>query len=193
LEPARGLEPRTPSLPWRCSTTELLRPVGHDTERRKPWDHPNVGRTVFAALLLLSACSSEGPNQMPGSSTRLEIQTDGGVVEVDVEVADDDVERSLGLMNRTRLDPDAGMAFLWEEPVHATFWMKDTLIPLSIAFWNERGRIVAILDMEPCESEPCPSYEPGVEFQGALEVNQGFFEEHDVAVGDRVALVETAR
>jgi uncharacterized protein len=150
-----------------------------------------VGRTVIAALLLLTACSSDEPDQAsgPGSSTRLEIRTDGGVVEVNVQVADDEDERSLGLMNRTRLDPDAGMAFLWDEPVHATFWMKDTLIPLSIAFWSDRGRIVAILDMEPCEAEPCPSYDPGVEFVGAVEVNQGFFEEHGVEVRDRVELL----
>jgi uncharacterized membrane protein (UPF0127 family) len=121
--------------------------------------------------------------------SRLEIRTDGGVVPVDVEVADDDEERSTGLMNRERLDPDAGMVFLFEEPLNTTFWMKDTLIPLSIAFWNERGTIVAILDMEPCEADPCPSYDPGTGFEGALEVNQGFFEEHGVEVGDTVELI----
>jgi hypothetical protein len=150
-----------------------------------------MGRTVFVALLLLTACSSTGPEPVPDPArmTRLEIRTDGGVVPVDVEVADDDEERSVGLMNRERLDPDAGMVFLFEEPLQTTFWMKDTLIPLSIAFWNDRDMIVAILDMEPCEAEPCPSYDPGVEFEGALEVNQGFFEEHGVELGDRIELI----
>ena len=150
-----------------------------------------MGRTVFVALLLLTACSSTGPEPVPDPArmTRLEIRTDGGVVPVDVEVADDDEERSVGLMNRERLDPDAGMVFLWEQPLRGTFWMKDTLISLSIAFWNEQNRIVAILDMEPCEAEPCPSYDPGVEFEGALEVNQGFFEEHGVELGDRIELI----
>jgi uncharacterized membrane protein (UPF0127 family) len=150
-----------------------------------------VGRTVLVALLLLTACSSGGsePGPDPDRTSRLEIRTDGGVVEVEVEVADEDDERSLGLMNRERLDPGAGMVFLWEEPLHTTFWMKDTLIPLSIAFWDERGRIVGILDMEPCEVEPCPSYDPGTEFEGALEVNQGFFEEHGVEVGDTIELI----
>jgi uncharacterized protein len=150
-----------------------------------------VGRTVLVALLLLTACSSCGPEagSDPDRTTRLEIRADGGVVPVDVEVADDDEERSTGLMNRERLDPDAGMVFLFEEPLHTSFWMKDTLIPLSIAFWNERGTIVAILDMEPCEAEPCPSYDPGVEFEGALEVNQGFFDEHGVEIGDRIELI----
>ena len=152
-----------------------------------------VGRTILVALLLLTACSSGGPEPEPvpdpGGTTRLEIRTDGGVVEVAVEVADDDDERNIGLMNRERLDPDAGMVFLWEEPLHATFWMKDTLIPLSIAFWNEQERIVAILDMEPCVADPCPSYDPGTEFEGALEVNQGFFDDHGVEVGDTVQLI----
>jgi uncharacterized membrane protein (UPF0127 family) len=150
-----------------------------------------VGRIVLVALLL-TACSSRGPEPGPDTdrTTQLEIRTDSGVVEVAVEVADDDEERSIGLMNRARLEPDAGMVFLWEEPLHTAFWMKDTLIPLSIAFWNGGGRIVAILDMEPCEADPCPFYDPGIEFEGALEVNQGFFEEHSVEVGDRVELVE---
>jgi len=153
-----------------------------------------VGRSVLVALLLLTACSSGGPEPAPdpGSTTRLEIRTDGGVIDVEVEVADDDEERSIGLMNRERLAPDAGMVFLWEEPLQTTFWMKDTLIPLSVAFWNGGGRIVAILDMEPCEVDTCPSYDPGVEFEGALEVNQGFFEAHGVEVGDRIELVGAA-
>ena len=153
-----------------------------------------MGRTVLVALLLFTACSSGGPEPVPGPDpdTRLEIRTDGGVVEVVVEVADDDDERNVGLMNRERLDPDAGMVFLWDEPLHATFWMKDTLIPLSIAFWDDRNEIVSILDMEPCAADPCPSYDPGTEFEGALEVNQGFFEEHGVEVGDTVELIEPA-
>jgi uncharacterized membrane protein (UPF0127 family) len=153
-----------------------------------------VGRSALLALLVLTACSSASPEPAPGDSgaTSLEIRTDDGVVQVDVEVADEDDERTIGLMNRERLHPGAGMVFIWEEPLHATFWMKDTLIPLSIAFWNERERIVTILDMEPCEADPCPSYDPGREFEGALEVNQGFFDEHGVEVGDTVELIQAA-
>ena len=50
------------------------------------------------------------------------------------------------------------MAFVWDEPTQGAFWMKDTLIPLSVAFWDEDGRIVGIVDMEPCATEPCPTY-----------------------------------
>jgi hypothetical protein len=70
--------------------------------------------------------------------------------------------------------------------------MKDTLIPLSIAFWAEDRRIVAILDMQPCREEPCEIYRPGVTYVGAVEANVGYFEEHDVEVGDPVELIEVA-
>jgi uncharacterized membrane protein (UPF0127 family) len=106
-----------------------------------------------------------------------------------VEVADTPDERATGLMNREQLAPYDGMAFVWDDPVRTSFWMKDTLIPLSIAFWNEEGRIVSILDMEPCASDPCPGYDPGVEFVGAVEVSRGLFAERGVALGDRVELV----
>ena len=66
--------------------------------------------------------------------------------------------------------------------------MKNTLIPLSIAFWDRNGVIAAIMDMQPCRAEPCPRYRPGIMYVGAVEVNQGFFEDHGVEVGDRVEL-----
>jgi uncharacterized membrane protein (UPF0127 family) len=117
------------------------------------------------------------------------ITTAGGdEVDVHVEVADDADERATGLMDRPSLPADQGMVFLWEEPTEGTFWMKDTLIPLSIAFWDEDGEILAILDMQPCEAEPCPLYGPGVAFAGAIEVNEGFFEEHGIERGDRIEL-----
>ena len=54
------------------------------------------------------------------------------------------------------------MVFLLEEPGVSSFWMKDTLIPLSILFWHDDGRIIAILDMSPCSADPCPVYGPDI-------------------------------
>ena len=116
------------------------------------------------------------------------IETDSGEVEVAVEVADTEQERTRGLMGREELSPDAGMLFLVDEPVLSAFWMKNTLIPLSIAFWGPDERIFRILDMDPCRAAPCPLYDPRGAWVGALEVNQGFFQEHDVEVGDAVRL-----
>jgi uncharacterized membrane protein (UPF0127 family) len=150
-------------------------------------------RTIFTTALVAAvavACDSAGEPTFENTA-RVQIATADGPVTVDVEVADDDEERARGLMERTSLADDAGMAFLWEQPVETSFWMKNTLIPLSIAFWDRRGRIIHIEDMEPCREDSCPRYRPDQPFVGALEVNQGFFEEHGAEVGDRVMLLGT--
>jgi hypothetical protein len=146
---------------------------------------------LIAVVFVLASCSEPASSPEPGSTgAQILIEADDGTVRLDVEVADDPDERQVGLMGRTSLAEDAGMVFLFPEPTTGSFWMKDTLIPLSIAFWNDDGAIGAILDMEPCEADLCPSYDPGIEFTAALEVNQGFFDEQGVAIGDRVRLVE---
>ncbi len=91
-------------------------------------------------------------------------------------------------MNRATLPEDAGMVFLWFGPTSGAFYMKDTLIPLSIAYFDERGRILKILDMEPCEQDPCKLYDPGITYWGALEVNQGAFERWGVEPGDTITI-----
>jgi hypothetical protein len=91
-------------------------------------------------------------------------------------------------MGETSLAQNAGMVFTYERSTMASFWMKDTTIPLSIAYWNGENRIVDILDMEPCTSDPCPLYRSHAWFTGAVEVNRGFFERHGVRIGDTVDL-----
>jgi uncharacterized membrane protein (UPF0127 family) len=113
---------------------------------------------------------------------------DGGPVRLSVEVADTSAERERGLMGRTSLRPDDGMVFLFDEPTDARFWMKDTLMPLSIAFWDDAGTIVGIRDMDPCAADPCLTYASPAPYVGALEVNQGFFRDHEVTVGDTIEL-----
>ena len=117
------------------------------------------------------------------------IETAGGdEVVVAVEVADSAEERQVGLMGRESLPDDAGMIFLFDEDTSGGFWMKDTLIPLSIAFADADGTIVSVLDMEPCEADPCEIYDPGVPYRSALEVNQGAFSRWGVEEGDRLTL-----
>ena len=136
---------------------------------------------IALATLLLAACSEQ-------PEATVVIDSGSTDVEVAVEVADTNAERARGLMGREELDEDAGMVFLVPEPTPTPFWMKGTLIPLSVAFWDQEGRIFRIHDMEPCREEPCRLYEPGAPWTGALEVNQGFIEEHGVQVGDRIRL-----
>jgi len=136
------------------------------------------------ALALLVFCAACGGADRPTVS----IDTAGGEVTVPVEVADTPAERERGLMGRQSLASDDGMVFVFPKNSNDAFWMKDTLIPLSIAFYDDRGRIVSLLDMEPCRAEPCPLYSPGAAYRGALEVNRGAFDRWGVRVGDRLRL-----
>jgi uncharacterized protein len=150
---------------------------------------------LLASFVLLTACSGGDDVRQPSPpepEASVVIRTVGGPVELDVELADTTEERATGLMGRESIGPHDGMAFTFGAPTDGSFWMKNTLIPLSIAFWDEDGRIVGILDMEPCTDDPCPTYGPGVPYVGALEVEQGAFDEHGVEVGDRLELTTTA-
>lgn len=159
---------------------------------RPTWNH-RATRPVLALLVVLAslvtACSGGGrPAAATTPADRVRIRTAGGTVTLRVEIADTPAERERGLMGRTSLPADQGMAFVWDQPVRARFWMKDTLIPLSIAFWDHDGRIVALREMVPCRREPCRTYDAGAPFVGAVEANRGFFAHHGVAVGDVVEL-----
>jgi uncharacterized protein len=112
-------------------------------------------------------------------------------VSLQVEIAETDRQREVGLRDRPSLDPEAGMLFLLEAPRSGDegFWMWRTRIPLDIAFLDGTGEIVAILGMEPCtgaDPEDCPEHAPGVDYVAALEVNRGWFEGKGVAEGHRV-------
>lgn len=110
------------------------------------------------------------------------------LLRLEVEIAQTPEERSRGLMNIERLPENSGMAFLSGQLTKSPFWMKDTKIPLDIAFWNEQSTIVDIQQMEPCTTDPCPFYYPTSDYVSAVEANQGVFARNDVRVGDRILL-----
>ena len=116
------------------------------------------------------------------------IRTSGPTVRVPVEIAETPAQRQQGLSRRRTLAPGSGMAFLWTSNVRGRFWMKDTTVPLSIAFWNKSGRILRIFDMAPCRRDPCRIYDPKVAFRGALEVNRGAFARWGVRRGALVTI-----
>jgi uncharacterized membrane protein (UPF0127 family) len=150
--------------------------------------------SAFAALgLLLAACSGgERPGASAPATERVGaiIETGTARIELEVEIADSEDERRRGLMNRDSLPERAGMLFVHEGDTEAGFWMKDTLVPLSIAFIDADGRILEILDMAPCRADPCPLYRSGVRYRLALEVNQGAFARWGVGVGDAFRLAD---
>jgi uncharacterized membrane protein (UPF0127 family) len=132
--------------------------------------------------LLLALALTAGPDR--GTVT---IATRAGPVAVKIEIADSASERRRGLMGRRTLAPRSGMLFVYAADHRGGFWMKDTLIPLDIAFVGARGRILRILTMAPCRKDPCRIYDPGVRYRSALEVNAGAFRRWGVRVGDRVS------
>lgn len=107
-------------------------------------------------------------------------------VEVPVLVADEPELRSRGLMFREEYPADAGMLFVFEAPTRGSFWMKNTLIPLSIAFIDDEGQLLEVHEMAPCEEDPCPRYGPDAEYRYALEANRGFFAELGIGPGWRL-------
>ena len=129
--------------------------------------------------------STDGAND-PGLRT-VTIDSDGGEVEVRVEIADSPDEQATGLMNRTALGENRGMLFVFPDEAERSFWMRNTLIPLSIAYMDSQGRIVDIQDMKPLDDEE-PHYVSAEPARYALEVNRGFFDERGVEVGDRAEL-----
>ncbi len=144
----------------------------------------------LALLLSLAGCApGPGPRSLQAGAADVRIRTSRGTVELrSLPVASTPEERARGLMGRTSLPDGDGMVFVFDGPTRDAFWMKDTLIPLSIAFWNRGGRIVDILDMQPCRQAPCSLYRPSGSYVAALEARLGFFRRHRVANGDRVEL-----
>ncbi len=153
-------------------------------------------RLLLAAVLsaaLTTSCMGRGVPVTSGSPTpsnpRLEtVELSAGDRTVTAEVADDHIERVLGLMHRRELGRDEGMLFLFPAATSGGgFWMKNTLIPLQIAYMV-RGQggfeVLSILEMVPCTKDPCPQYKPGVQYDSALEMNEGWFDAAAVEVGD---------
>jgi uncharacterized membrane protein (UPF0127 family) len=142
---------------------------------------------VGLVVVALAACANGGEpvHGAAGNRILIRIRTGGGTIELkDLEVARTTEAQARGLMGRTSLPPDGGMAFVFDEETTAAFWMKDTLIPLSILFWQSDGRIIDILDMRPCQADPCPRFRASGPYAGAIEMNRGAFDGLGVEVGD---------
>lgn len=107
-----------------------------------------------------------------------------------VEVADTHEARAKGLMGRTELPEGEGMLFIYEKGQRLVFWMKDTLIPLSIAFFNEDKELFQILDMDPPAGPQLVRYRSALPALYALEVPRGWFEKHGVDRGAKFSFLD---
>jgi hypothetical protein len=142
----------------------------------------SVFYTVALVLAILSYASAAQPD-LP----LLELQVDGHRIEV--EIAANEANRHLGLMHRQSLSADRGMLFVFPEARKHCIWMKDTHIPLSIAFINDNNEIVSIADMQPhslaFHCSPLP-------VRYALEMNKGWFLRKQISPGARISGLEKA-
>lgn len=116
------------------------------------------------------------------------VNLEAGKHRIEAEVAADEQARHLGLMYRSHLPPDQGMLFVYPSSIRLCMWMKNTLIPLSVAFLDEEGRILNIEDMTPQSEESHCSAKPA---RYALEMNRGWFAGHGVKAGDRIGGVKS--
>ena len=146
-----------------------------------------------AAAALLAGCADNASGEVPPLHPRIDglAQT---VVEIDTTddtvaalVAATPEQRQRGLQEVEELPDGTGMLFLFDRDRTTGFWMKDTVVPLEIAFVAADGRIVEILSMEPCEQDPCEIYAPEESYRAALEVPDGWMTERDVRAGDHMS------
>ncbi len=139
-----------------------------------------------------AAPSPAGPNPaIKYDHGRLTISQDGKKVALTVEIAKTVDARSQGLMFRKSLRENAGMLFQFEEDSTGAFWMKNTLIPLSIGFIDNQWKLLDVKDMkvEPDPERPANFYGPSMPYRYALEVNMGFFQRNGITPGAHLELI----
>jgi uncharacterized membrane protein (UPF0127 family) len=136
----------------------------------------------FLLALLLAAAGAHA--QQPSLPA---IQLGAGMHLIRAEVADRDATRSLGLMHRTSLPQNGGMLFVFDQDASHCMWMKNTLIPLSVAFLDAQGAIINIADMQPHSEQSHCAARPA---RYALEMTQGWFAQRGIRAGTRLRGVE---
>lgn len=143
---------------------------------------------VVAITVLLPGCAGDGDAKaLPTAVVRIE-GSDGRMHELTVEVASTEPQRQQGLMYRQELGGDEGMLFTWGgEPSATGFWMRNTYVPLDIAYLGPDGEVQEIRQGEPLNEE---LLRPAIPYFYVIEVNEGWFEERGLGTGDRFELPE---
>ncbi len=134
-------------------------------------------RIILIISLLLLASGCKGKNSYETVTLRI------NQWEISAEIADTLEKQQLGLMHRKTLPENSGMIFVYSHDSRKSFWMKNTSIPLSIAYIAKDGTIKEIYDMEPFSKRTTDSK---FSVRYALEVNKGAFEKHGIKPGDKV-------
>ena len=140
-------------------------------------DRFKAARVLAGAALCAAALAAQADVTFRTSQVKV------GSHPLKVEVADSDPRRTQGLMYRKSLGKDDGMLFVFSDLEYHGMWMKNTLIPLSVAFLDDKGEILNILDMEPQTLDTHMAAGPA---RYAIETNKGWFAEKKIKAGDKV-------
>jgi uncharacterized membrane protein (UPF0127 family) len=136
------------------------------------------------ALVICVLMAPGLPLAQPPQPTLRTTKLSVGIHVITAEIASTPQSRTIGLMMRERLAPNHGMVFVFEDKSQHCFWMRNTLIPLSIAFIDDDGTIVNIADMAPkSEASTCPQRP----VRYALEMDQGWFAKRGVTAGKKIS------
>ncbi|MDK9703635.1 MAG: DUF192 domain-containing protein [Sulfuritalea sp.] len=141
-------------------------------------------RTMLLAVSLTVA--SPGWAQQPQLPL---LELFAGMHRIEAEVAATSESRQLGMMQRTMMAPQHGMLFVFPEVAAHCMWMRNTLLPLSVAFLDEKGRIINIEDMQPKTEEHHCARKPA---RYALEMNLGWFKSRGLSAGFAITGIEKA-
>ncbi len=141
-------------------------------------------RLIFHLLTLFSIsvlCAAE----LKVAQIRLGDQT------LTVEIADRPAAQATGLMGRKNLPENGGMLFVFEKPSILSFWMKNTLIPLSIGFFDADRKLINTADMEPeTRGSPLPRYKSASSAVYALEMKKGWFSNNQIGPGEKFTFLD---
>jgi uncharacterized membrane protein (UPF0127 family) len=146
-------------------------------------DFSSAARALFLGILLAAAtftspAQTQAQPELP--ITKLSI----GGKSIRAEIADEEHERAAGLMFRKELADDAGMLFIMPQTGPVAFWMRNTEVPLTIAYIGPNGAIMELHDLEPFNERPVPSSFPHIAY--ALEMPRGWFTKNNIWPGERV-------
>ncbi|MGE5453141.1 MAG: DUF192 domain-containing protein [Acidobacteriota bacterium] len=144
--------------------------------------------TLFSSALLTVAMAMSAPpaqaSEPAGKPQQLPTTTLGAsFYNIKAEVAQTERQREIGLMYRTTMGPNEGMIFVFERPGQQCFWMKNTLIPLSVAFLDDEGTVVNVDEMKAETEDPHCSTKP---VRYVLEMNKGWFSKRGIKEGSKI-------
>lgn len=129
-----------------------------------------IARSLSPVLVVALACAACATAPASARNPRVTLRGHS----FSVEIAATPAEQEHGLMDRTSMPADHGMLFVFADVQPRTFWMKDTLIPLDILFFDDAHRLVTIrADVPPCKADPCPTYPSTAPARYVLELNAG--------------------